>query len=206
MKTTHLHLFLFILFLGCTSSLTAQYKWFNPQKESFPVVRGQAWQEDPAGFYTRLPQRAKDKVRKAVWDLSLQSAGLSIAFRSNAPEIKIRYVVKGALSMPHMPATGVSGIDLYATDNNGQERWCVGRYVMQDTITYDFSGLSYAAKTGKGAADAGADACFKKFMGNRRGRSKGEDSFLTLQDRNKSIQSRPFSMFVSDGDRKRFFI
>ena len=149
MKTTHLHLFLFILFLGCTSSLTAQYKWFNPQKESFPVVRGQAWQEDPAGFYTRLPQRAKDKVRKAVWDLSLQSAGLSIAFRSNAPEIKIRYVVKGALSMPHMPATGVSGIDLYATDNNGQERWCVGRYVMQDTITYDFSGLSYAAKTGK---------------------------------------------------------
>ena len=87
MKTTHLHLFLFILFLGCTSSLTAQYKWFNPQKESFPVVRGQAWQEDPAGFYTRLPQRAKDKVRKAVWDLSLQSAGLSIAFRSNAPEI-----------------------------------------------------------------------------------------------------------------------
>ena len=150
MKTTHLHLFLFILFLGCTSSLTAQYKWFNPQKESFPVVRGQAWQEDPAGFYTRLPQRAKDKVRKAVWDLSLQSAGLSIAFRSNAPEIKIRYVVKGALSMPHMPATGVSGIDLYATDNNGQERWCVGRYVMQDTITYDFSELSYAAKTGKG--------------------------------------------------------
>ena len=150
MKTTHLHLFLFILFLGCTSSLTAQYKWFNPQKESFPVVRGQAWQEDPAGFYTRLPQRAKDKVRKAVWDLSLQSAGLSIAFRSNAPGIKIRYVVKGALSMPHMPATGVSGIDLYATDNNGQERWCVGQYVMQDTITYDFSGLSYAAKTGKG--------------------------------------------------------
>ena len=150
MKTTHLHLFLFILFLGCTSSLTAQYKWFNPQKESFPVVRGQAWQEDPAGFYTRLPQRAKDKVRKAVWDLSLQSAGLSIAFRSNAPEIKIRYVVKGALSMPHMPATGVSGIDLYATDNTGQERWCVRLYVMQDTITYDFSVLSYAAKTGKG--------------------------------------------------------
>ena len=73
----------FYSFLGCTSSLTAQYKWFNPQKESFPVVRGQAWQEDPAGFYTRLPQRAKDKVRKAVWDLSLQSAGLSIAFRSN---------------------------------------------------------------------------------------------------------------------------
>ncbi len=25
--------------------------------------------------------------------------------------------------MPHMPATGVSGIDLYATDDQGQWRW-----------------------------------------------------------------------------------
>ena len=52
--------------------------------------------------------------------------------------------------MPHMPATGVSGIDLYATDNNGQERWCAGNYSMGDTIVYNFRGLSYAAKSGNG--------------------------------------------------------
>ena len=150
MKTTHLHLFLFILFLGCTSSLTAQYKWFNPQKKVFRSSVDKHGKKIPQDFTHDFHNGLKIKYEKAVWDLSLQSAGLSIAFRSNAPEIKIRYVVKGALSMPHMPATGVSGIDLYATDNNGQERWCVGRYVMQDTITYDFSGLSYAAKTGKG--------------------------------------------------------
>lgn len=57
---------------------------------------------------------------------------------------------KGGLSMPHMPATGVSGIDLYATDNNGQERWCAGNYSMGDTIVYNFRGLSYAAKSGNG--------------------------------------------------------
>ncbi len=43
--------------------------------------------------------------------------------------------------MPHMPATEVSGIDLYATDNNGQERWCAGNYSMEtplSTISGDF--------------------------------------------------------------------
>lgn len=153
MKTTHLYTFSLILLFGCSLTLKAQYKWFNPQKEKFPVVRGQAWQgqqEEPSTAYTRLPQRAREKVRGDVWNLSLQSAGLSIAFRSNSPEIKVRYVVKGSLSMPHMPATGVSGIDLYATDNNGQERWCAGRYAMRDTITYDFSELSYASKARDG--------------------------------------------------------
>ena len=134
MKTTRLQLSLLALFLGC-ASLQAQYKWADPLKQD---------------SYARLPQRAEDKVRKPLWDLSRQSAGLSVAFRSNASEIKVRYVVKGGLSMPHMPATGVSGIDLYATDNNGQERWCAGNYSMGDTIVYNFRGLSYAAKSGNG--------------------------------------------------------
>lgn len=149
MKTIQLQLSLFILFLGC-ASLQAQYKWFNPLEQSFPVIRGQAWPDELKDSYARLPQRAKDKVRQPLWDLSRQSAGLSIAFRSNSPEIRVRYIVKGSLSMAHMPATGVSGIDLYATDENGQERWCAGRYAMRDTITYNFSGLSYAAKARDG--------------------------------------------------------
>ncbi len=149
MKTTKLQLSLLALFLGC-ASLQAQYKWADPLKQDFHTVRGQAWQDELKDSYARLPQRAEDKVRKPLWDLSRQSAGLSVAFRSNASEIKVRYVVKGGLSMPHMPATGVSGIDLYATDNNGQERWCAGNYSMGDTIVYNFRGLSYAAKSGNG--------------------------------------------------------
>lgn len=149
MKTTKLQLSLLALFLGCVS-LQAQYKWANPLNQDIHVVRGQAWQSELKDSYARLPLRARDKVRKPLWDLAQQSAGLSVAFRSNAPEIKVRYVVKDGLSMPHMPATGVSGVDLYATDNNGRERWCAGRYSMGDTITYSFSGLSYAAKSGNG--------------------------------------------------------
>ena len=113
MKTTRLQLSLLALFLGC-ASLQAQYKWADPLKQDFHTVRGQAWQDELKDSYARLPQRAEDKVRKPLWDLSRQSAGLSVVFRSNASEIKVRYVVKGGLSMPHMPATGVSGIDLYA--------------------------------------------------------------------------------------------
>jgi lysophospholipase L1-like esterase len=45
--------------------------------------------------------------------------------------------------MPHMPATGVSGVDLYAVDKNGGWQWCGGRYSFGDTITYRFNSLKH---------------------------------------------------------------
>lgn len=130
--------------------LQAQYKWENPQAQTYSVVRGQAWTDELKGAYARLPLRAEKEVRKPVWDLSQNSAGLSVAFRSNASTIKVRYVVKGGLSMPHMPATGVSGLDLYATDGNGVSRWCRGKYTFGDTITYSYDNLTYFTDPAKG--------------------------------------------------------
>lgn len=130
--------------------LQAQYKWGNPQTQTYSVVRGQAWMDELKGAYARLPLRAEKEVRKPVWDLSQNSAGLSVAFRSNASTIKVRYVVKGGLSMPHMPATGVSGLDLYATDGNGVSRWCRGKYNFGDTITYSYDNLTYFTDPAKG--------------------------------------------------------
>lgn len=150
MKKQNFSISLVILLLGCISTVNAQYKWENPANQKYSVVRGQAFQEELKGTYVRLPQRAKEKVRQAVWDLSRQSAGLSIAFRSNAPEIKVRYVVNGSFSMPHMPATGVTGLDMYATDANGRSRWCKGNYAFGDTITYTYSSISYEADSGQG--------------------------------------------------------
>ena len=69
MKTTKLQLSLLALFLGC-ASLQAQYKWADPLKQDFHTVRGQAWQDELKDSYARLPQRAEDKVRKPLWDLS----------------------------------------------------------------------------------------------------------------------------------------
>lgn len=142
-----------LLILTCLTStlpLSAQMQWKNPMNENFQVVRGQGWQDELKGTYNRLPARAEKTVRTPVWKLSLQNAGMSLVFRSNASEIKVRYTVSGDFNMPHMPSTGVSGVDLYATDIDGRKRWCAGRYAFRDTITYTYSNLWYATTPSKG--------------------------------------------------------
>jgi hypothetical protein len=126
------------------------FTMFDPANSDTPVVEGQAWPNEVKGRYDRLPARAENTVDKDVWDLSLNSAGLMIKFRSNATNIKVMYEVEGALAFPHMPATGVSGLDLYGIDQNGKWFWCPGRYSFGDTITYSFrSLLSQHDNTGK---------------------------------------------------------
>lgn len=141
---------LFTFLLQVEVFAQTQYKWENPCNQTFQVIKGQAFCNELKGTYARLPDRAKDKVRKPLWDLSRQSAGLSICFYSNAPEIKVRYKVNGGLSMPHMPCTGVSGVDLYAQDINGRQRWCGFSFSFNDTITYTFSNLTYETDPKKG--------------------------------------------------------
>ena len=47
-----------------------------------------------------------------------------VRFETNATAIHTRYNLTSAnLAMPHMPATGVSGLDLYARDERGRDRW-----------------------------------------------------------------------------------
>jgi len=73
--------------------------------------------------YSRLPVAAKNVVRTAVWDLSLDSAGMFVSFQSNATLIYLNYtLVSSTLDMYHMPMTGVSGVDLYTLDDSSQ-RW-----------------------------------------------------------------------------------
>jgi lysophospholipase L1-like esterase len=80
------------------------------------VIEGKGW-NDTEGDFDRFPARAKDVVRTPVWDLSRHSAGLGVRFTSNATRIRVRWTVTAErLALPHMPATGVSGLDLYAKD------------------------------------------------------------------------------------------
>ncbi len=85
-------------------------------------VEGRAW-DDTETYYDRLPARAKELVRPPVWLLSQHSAGMCVRFTSNAQAIHARWKLKSArLAMPHMPATGVSGLDLYVRFE-GRWRW-----------------------------------------------------------------------------------
>ena len=86
-------------------------------------VEGQAWSETKAPF-DRFPAKAEKKVREAVWGLSRHSAGLCTRFETSARSIKARWTLTAArLEMPHMPATGVSGLDLYVKSEDGFWRW-----------------------------------------------------------------------------------
>ncbi len=113
--------------------------WWNPAQSAFPVIEGQAWPGEVKSFYDRLPARAEKTVRPDVWNLSQNSAGLIIRFRTNAAKISVRYKVIGNLNMPHMPSTGVSGLDLYAKNSDGTWLWAAGRYSFGDTVSYQFT-------------------------------------------------------------------
>jgi lysophospholipase L1-like esterase len=86
-------------------------------------VEGKGW-SDTKRYFDRLPGKAEGVVREPVWDLSRHSAGMCVGFVTDAPDIHVRYgLLNERLAMPHMPATGVSGLDLYGRDGQGIDRW-----------------------------------------------------------------------------------
>ncbi|MEQ8419546.1 MAG: SGNH/GDSL hydrolase family protein [Arenibacter algicola] len=132
---------LILLFQFSIAQEDADLIWWNPAESNSLVVEGQAWQGEIISTYRRLPKQAEGVVREAVWNLSKHSAGLSLRFRSDAKSITVRYKVKGNHAMPHMPATGVSGVDLYAKTSDGDWRWYRGKYSFADTIQYKYSNI-----------------------------------------------------------------
>ena len=95
-------------------------RWFDVRQLG---VEGQGWTANKSP-YDRLPAKAEGKVREAVWGLSRDSAGMCVRFVTEATTIHARWTLtKAKLEMPHMAATGVSGLDLYAKDDQGRWRW-----------------------------------------------------------------------------------
>jgi len=141
-KNAGLLLLFFCLSLNIVSAQQEEpiMKWWNPVDNEFTVLDGQGWSDGLKAPYDRFPARAEELVRPPVWSLSRHTAGMLLRFTSDAPEITVRYVSKGRkeYGFPHMPATGVSGVDLYGLDLNGNWLWGVGKYSFKDTITYRF--------------------------------------------------------------------
>ena len=76
-------------------------------------VEGKGWAETKH-FYDRWPAGAEAKLRGAVWSLGEDSAGLAVRFVTDATSISVRWTLRRErLAMAHMPASGVSGVDLY---------------------------------------------------------------------------------------------
>lgn len=123
------HWFAATILLTCSSiaaPLVAQKKppeaitWFNASDLD---VEGIAF-EDRENEFDRLPIRAKADVRQPVWDLSQFSSGVVVRFQTDSPRIHVQYdLANQRLAMPHVPATAVSGVDLYAENDQGQMQW-----------------------------------------------------------------------------------
>lgn len=91
-------------------------------------IEGKGWVETGHPF-DRLPAKAKEVVRPPVWTLAQDSAGLRFRFVTDADALRARWSLRRTdrLAMTHMPASGVSGVDLYIRDA-GRWRWlAVGR-------------------------------------------------------------------------------
>lgn len=123
--------------------VSAQMTWYDPMTDSVPPLHGRSWNTEIGKNYHRLPDRAEELVRPPVWNLAKHSAGIYLKFYTNSPEIIIRYIVKGNIAMHHMPATGVSGVDLYSTDCHGTKVWCSASYSFGDTIQYKYTDIEY---------------------------------------------------------------
>lgn len=86
------------------------------------AVEGMGWPGESQPF-TRLPDRAQPLVREPVWNLSRHSAGVRVRFMTDASTLFARWHLRNPnLAMNHMPATGVSGLDLYTHTHLGW-RW-----------------------------------------------------------------------------------
>ena len=87
------------------------------------AIEGRPWDE-LASPYDRLPAKAEAMVRAPVWKLQRNSAGVCSRFVTDAKTIRARWTLTSeSLDMPHMPASGVSGLDLYGRNEDGVWRW-----------------------------------------------------------------------------------
>lgn len=111
------------LFLGplaFTNVQSSEWDWVHAHQLT---LEGQGWSEVARPF-DRLPKKAEGVVRDSVWNLSRDSSGMAVRFVTDSAGIACRWSLsKAELAKPHMPATGVSGVDLYVRDEKGVWRW-----------------------------------------------------------------------------------
>ncbi len=102
-----------------TNSGASDLHWVDAQTLG---VEGKGWAET-RDFYDRLPASAESLVPEPVWSLGHDSTGMAVRFRTDATAISARWTVRRErLAMTHMPASGVSGVDLYVR-HRGNWQW-----------------------------------------------------------------------------------
>ena len=112
----------FFFIMLCLSGISLQAQQLTYYDAScFPLL-GKAAQ-DTGARYERLPDSLKNISRPPLWDLSRNSAGMAIRFRSNSTRIALKWENLFNNHMNHMTDVGIKGLDLYCWEGNGQWRF-----------------------------------------------------------------------------------
>jgi hypothetical protein len=100
----------------------SKFEWHDVTKWG---VEGRGWVDaERKRWFDRLPAAAEGKVTDKVWNLSRDSAGMMVRFKTDATSISAHYVLRTErLAGANMTAIGASGLDLYARDESGKWKW-----------------------------------------------------------------------------------
>ena len=94
-------------------------------------IEGRAF-NDVEHYYDRLPAGVTTNVNAGVRNMKHHTSGMQFRFATDSKKLSFKWVpYSHSLSMDHMPATGVSGIDVYRFDAK-RGRWL---YVKTGRIT-----------------------------------------------------------------------
>jgi hypothetical protein len=67
--------------------------------------------------FQRFPEKYKNRIRKEVWNLSENNAGISIQLKTNSKILKLKWAVKLDFRMNHMTDAGIKGLDIYQCED-----------------------------------------------------------------------------------------
>ena len=88
-------------------------KWIDGR---YLPIEGRAF-DDVEHYYDRLPANVTTNVNAGVRNMKHHTSGMLFRFATDSKRLEFRWTPwKDGLAMDHMPATGVSGIDVYRWD------------------------------------------------------------------------------------------
>lgn len=142
-KTLLSSLFLVCLTLLSFAQDTKELNWIDFQQDKSIKLHGQLLGDQVKDRFDRLPASYETKVRKEVWGLSKNSAGIYLDFHTEADSIVLKYRYNGKESLKNMTSIGVSGVDLYAYTKDKRWIWVRWKYesFKQEDMTISFGGL-----------------------------------------------------------------
>ena len=99
-------------------------KYFTPQtSEAQNIIEPYELRKYP---FQRFPEKYKNRIRKEVWNLSENNAGISIQLNTNSKILKLKWAVKLDFKMNHMTDAGIKGLDVYEQEGNKWQYYSTG--------------------------------------------------------------------------------